>query len=310
MHKKSWYLPLFLLVVSMLQFNCSGCGGGNDDDDLNYPGEGGGATQSTTSVTYDPSAMQEIIQSMPAPVEMAAMVKDSEVPFSTKYLQDPDVVNDFASSFKKALGLGILSADLGYLNVYGKTSQIVDYLASIRKLSEDLKIGHFFDFQTLKRLATSNDDMDSLLILCVQSYQNMEEYLGKNQRSNLSAAMVTGVWLESVYLLTQVAKERPSDDLKDNIGEQKTILNNLLPILKLFEKEDVNFQKLVQSFEELKDVFGVVKITVEVGEPEEIESNGAFVVVQNEHSVVSMTNEELQEIIQTTEKIRNKLIAL
>ena len=307
MHKKKWYITLFLLMVSLLQFNCSGCG--NDNDDLNYPGDGE-VSQQTTAVTYDRMAMQEVIQSMPAPVEMAAMVKDSKVPFSTKYLQNPKVVNDFASSFKKALGLGVLSADLGYLNVYGINSEIVEYLASIRKIAEDLKIGQFFDFSTLKYLATSNDNMDSLLIMCVQSYQNMEDYLSKNQRSNLSAAMVTGVWIESLYLLTQVAKERPSDDLRDNIGEQKFILNNLLPILKLFEKDDVNFQKLVQCFEELKDSFSAVDITVEVGEPETIESNGAFVVVQNDRSVVKMTSEELQEIIQTTERIRNKLIAL
>ena len=306
MYTKKWNIALLLFVSAMLQWNCGGCGGDKsefieyNEDASSFDGE----------TTYDVQAMNEIIGSFSSPVEMAATIQNLGVPFSTKYLQDPEVVNDYTTSFKKALGLGMLCADLGYLNVYSKTSQIVDYLASIRKLSEDLNVGQFFDFQTLKRLATSNDNIDTLMIMCTQSYSDMENDLRKHQRSNLSALLVTGVWMESLYLITQVSKERPNDEhLKDVIGEQKTILNSLLPILKLY-KNNQNFEKLVQLFEELKDVFDVVKITYEVGEPETKEMNGALVIVQNERSVITMTNEERQEIIQTTEKIRNKLIAL
>ncbi|MBR2887560.1 MAG: hypothetical protein IKB95_04985, partial [Bacteroidales bacterium] len=154
----------------------------------------------------------------------------------------------------------------------------------------------------------SDDNIDSLLIMSVQSYQKMDEHLRNNQRSNLSALLVTGVWLESLYLITQVAKDQYSDDFKDRIGEQKTILNQLLPILKLFHGKD--FESLVQSLEELKDVFDFVKISYEVGEPETKTIDGSLVVVQNDRSIITMSKEELQEIISTTEKIRNKLITL
>ncbi len=305
--RNKWFVSLALTCVSFMQFSCGGCnsGGGGAEDDIKFiPGDEG----RTSDVTYNSEAMNEIIASFSSPVEMAALLKDSGAPFSTKYLTDPESVKAYTSSFKKALALGVLSADLGYLNVYSKTSQILDYLVSIRGLTDELKLGQFFDFQSLKRLATSEDNIDSLLIMCTQSYDNMDAHLRNNQRSNLSALLVTGVWVESLYLITQVAKERPSDSFSETIGEQKKILNNLLPILKLFKDSDKNFADLVQNLEELKDVFDVVKITEHVEENPESSSNG--LIVQNEYSVVEVSKEELQEITTTTEKIRNKIIAL
>ncbi len=304
--RNKWFLSLALTCISFMQFSCGGCnsGGGTEEDIKFIPGDEG----RQSDVSYNPEAMNEVIGSFSSPVEMAALLKDSGVPFSTKYLTNPESVKEYSSSFKKALGLGVLSADLGYLNVYSKTSQILDYLVSIRTLTEDLKLGQFFDFQSLKRLATSEDNIDSLLIMCVQSYQNMDEHLRNNQRSNLSALLVTGVWVESLYLVTQVAKAQPSDQFRETIGEQKGILNNLLPILKLFKETDKNFADLVQNLEELKDVLDVVKITVHVDENLQSRTDG--VIVQNEYSVVEVSEEELQEIIATTEKIRNKIIAL
>ena len=227
MHRKR-LSSLALVCMAFLQFNCGGCDSSGDDNIVFIPDD----DVKTTDVNYDVEAMNQIIASFSSPVEMAALLKASNVPFSTKYLVDPDMVRNYTSSFKKALGLGILSADLGYLNVYSKTSQILDYLVSIRQLTDDLKLGQFFEFATLKRLATSDDNIDSLLIMSVKSYQDMDAHLRNNQRSNLSALMVTGVWLESMYLVTQVAKEQPSEDFKNTIGSQKQVLKDLLPLLK------------------------------------------------------------------------------
>ena len=300
--RNKWLGSLALVCVTFMQFSCGGCNGGSEGDINFIPGD----DANTAEVNYNSEAMNDVIGSFPPPVEMAALLKASGVPFSTKYLVNPDRVKDYTSSFKKALGLGVLSADLGYLNVYSKTSQILDYLVSIRGLTEDLKLGQFFDFQALKRLATAEDNIDSLQFMCVNSYHDMDEHLRTNQRSNLSALLVTGVWVESLYLITQVAKEQPSDQFKETIGEQKNILNRLLPILKVFKNTDKNFEELVQYLEELKEVLDVAKITDHVNENAQPREDG--VIVQNEYSVVELSQEELQEIITTTEKIRNKIV--
>ncbi|MBN1251116.1 MAG: hypothetical protein JXR51_16600 [Bacteroidales bacterium] len=258
----------------------------------------------------DEDAINKVLESFSSPVELAALIKDLKVPFSKKYLASPDDADDYDTNFKKALGLGILSADLGYLNVYAKTSEIVNYLAVIKKISDDLNIGQFFDFQTLKRLATNNDNMDSLMFLSVSSFHQMDEHLRKNGRSNLSALVVTGVWMEGLYLSTQIMSERASPELFERIGEQKMILEQIYNILEVYQERDKNFERVVKDFAPLKEEYEKVQITYVIGESRTVVIDGQEVIISGDQSKVIMSDEQLKKIISLTEQIRNKLISL
>jgi regulator of RNase E activity RraB len=201
--------------------------------------------------------------------------------------------------------LGALSADLGYLNMYEKTGTAVNLLSSINRLADALQIGQFFDFTTIKRLATTNSDLDSLLFISMNSFNNMDDYLRETDRSNLSALMIAGVWMEGTYLATQVALQTDNEDLKTMIGEQKLILNNLLAVLNNYNNEPA-IASYIADLETIKAIYDEVKITYEVGEPETIEKDGMLMVVQSETSHVEMSDELLQRIIDTTQEIRNK----
>ena len=58
-----------------------------------------------------------------------------------------------------------------------------------------------------------------------------------------------------------------------------------------------------------KEVFDKVEITYEMGEPETVEKDGMVMIVQNEKSIVQITDEQLQQIIDISEEVRNQLIA-
>jgi len=298
--KTFFFLGTLILLASI--FGCGGSGSKeykldeviNDSDEV---------------VVIDEAAINEVIQSFSSPVEMAALIENLNVPFSKKYIVPTELAEDYDTNFKKAFALGVLSADLGYLNVYKKTTQIVEYLTVIKRVADDLRVGQFFDFQTLKRLATSNDNLDSLLFLSVTSFHQMDEHLRSNARSNLSALVVTGVWLEGLFLATQVTLEQNSEELRESIGEQKTILNNLLPILKVYQKEPY-FKDIVEDFEEIKKAYEDVSIRYEVQEPKSEIIDGRLVITQSEISIVEMNDEQLSNIVKIIEKVRNKLIAL
>jgi hypothetical protein len=298
---------LYYLLTGYLVMSFFTCGNTNDEDDPNkILGD-----LDTSSTVIPEGEINDIIQSLPSPVEMAALIKDVGVPFSKGYLASPDKADDFDTNFKKALGLGILSADLGYLNVYAQTNEIVNYLAVIRRISDDLNIGQFFDFQTLKRLATNNENMDSLMFLSVNSFHQMDDHLRKNNRSNLSALVVTGVWIEGLYLITQIVKNGSSNkDLENRIGEQKIIVDKLHSILQAYRAQDKNFEKLADDFVELKSAYEVIQITVETGEVTTQKIDGVIVVIPKDKSIITMSKEQLKAIIVLTENIRNKLISL
>jgi len=249
--------------------------------------------------------MNEIIQNIASPIEVAALINSLNIPFSTSYLADPENLSTSTTSFEMAYSLGALSADLGYLNMYEKTGSAVNYLSSINKLADALQIGQFFDFATIKRLATTGSNLDSLMFISVNSFNNMDDYLRETGRSNLSALMIAGVWMEGLYLATQVATQNSNEELESMIGEQKLILNDLLLILNNYKNEEV-IQQYIDDFRAIKQAYDEVKITYEVGEPQTIEKDGMLMVVQSETSHVDMSDETLQKIINATKDVRNR----
>lgn len=260
-------------------------------------------------VEISEEVMQDIVQNISSPVEMAAMIKDLGVPYSNKYISTTERVGNLTTSFQQALNLGIYAADLGYLNMYNKTSAVVDYLTAIKTLSDAIKVGQFFDFTTLKRLATNSKNLDSLMYISVHSFNQMDKYLHSNNRTNLSALMVTGVWIEGLYLGTQVYKATPNQDLAERIGEQKLTLDQLMLILDKYQR-DKQYVQLMEQLTSLKDLFSSVTIYTKKGEPRMEEVDGMLTIVGGDESIVEISPELLTSLIATAEQVRNKIISL
>jgi len=252
-------------------------------------------------------AMEGIISNISSPVEMSALIKKSGFQFNYKFLSPADNIDDYNTSFKKALNLGILGADLGYLNMYNETSSVLSYITSIKTLSDDLKIGQFFDFNTLKQLASNSDNLDSLMYISVSSFDQMDVYLRENNRSDVSALIVTGVWLEGIFLATQVIKENPSEEITERIGEQRIVLDQLLLVLKNYKKNK-KFFELIEKIEYIQKQFENVKISTEIGEPEAVEIDGILQFIPNDKTVIEISDEDLSKITKAVEEVREFVI--
>jgi hypothetical protein len=294
-----------LLLISLLLFGCKSNGEKKTTDDFEVPEDV--VNQGVLEISEE--VMQDIVQNISSPVEMAALIKSLKVDFSGKYLAPTNNVDELTTAYQQAFYLGIYAADLGYLNIYNKTNSVIDYITAIKTLADGIRVGQFFDFTTLKRLAQSNQNLDSLMYISVHSFNQMDKYLRTDNRSNLSTLMVTGIWIEGLYLATQVAKTSPHPELAERIGEQKIIMGDLMLILENY-KSDKNFAKLIDELNSLKEEFNDVTISVTKGEPEAVEEDGMLVIIQNDVSTVDIKPQRLNSIIEKTEKIRNKLISI
>lgn len=296
----------FSLLLSVLMlYSLNSCGGrGKSSSNLDVPTD-----VSTQGLEIDQADIQGFIDNMSSPVEMAALIKHLDVEFSNKYLAPTERVEDFTTNTQQAMNLGIYSADLGYLNMYNKTNTVIDYIGAIKTLADGINVGQFFDFTTLKRLAQNNQNLDSLMLISVQSFNQMDRYLRNNNRTNLSVLIVTGVWIEGMYLATQVYEGTPHPELKERIGEQKIILDKLMIFLNNY-KNDKYFQNLIEELSTLQDDLKQVVITIQPGEPEAIEKDGMLTIIQNDVSIIEVSDELVESIIIKTNNIRNKLLAL
>jgi hypothetical protein len=300
--KKSFILSL-LLILSV-----TACKKSNNND---YDSEFEVPDSIVNKGVYEVSeqAMKNITENISSPIETAALIKKLNVPFSREHLASTDNVDQYNTNLKQALALGIFGADLGYLNMYNKTSIAIDYLTSIRTLANKIRVGQFFDFQTLKRLATNNENLDSLMYISQRNFNQMDTYLRENNRSNLSTLMVAGVWIEGLYLSCQVYQSNPDPELREAIGEQKIMISDLMLLLRNFEN-DPDFAKLTEGYESIYELFKQVTITVEQGESTSQVVDGQLVIVQNTKSMVNISDELLNQIIEETISVRNKLISL
>jgi hypothetical protein len=256
-----------------------------------------------------PEAIADISKNISSPVEIANLLQMLKIPFAQEYVAASIDANKQTTNFDKALKLGILGADLGYLNMYEKTGSSLDVLSSIRKLAEDIKVGQFFDFESIKRLSQNKSNLDSLLFISIDSYNTIDNYLRQNDRGQLSALMIIGVWIEGQYLATQVVSQFPDTMLIDRIGEQKIILNDLLLLISPYCNRDPEYIALCKNLQEIKDKYREVRITYTQGDPVSAEKNGGLVITQTEKSVVEMSKEQLEGIIEITKNIRNRLIS-
>lgn len=254
-------------------------------------------------------AIDDIARNISSPVEIADLLQKMKVPYSAGFLASSIDANRLNTSFDKALKLGILGADLGYLNMYEKTGTAIDLLSSIKKLADGINVGQYFDFETIKRLSRNRSNLDSLLYVSQNSFNQIDQYLRDNGRGQYSSLMIIGVWLEGQYLATQVLKQHPDSMLRNRVGEQKIILGDLLMLLAPYKDTGDDYTALWKDLQEMREKYRDIEISYTVGDPIMVEKNGALTVIQTEQSVVKMTDEQLSEIVLNSDKIRNKLIS-
>jgi len=295
---------VFLLLILFSCFSCRNSS--NKTGEFVFPKAD--SVPLSEAEKLSPEAIADISKNISSPVEIANLLQKLEVPFSQNYLASAIDANKQSTNSDKALKLGILGADLGYLNMYEKTGSSLDLLSSIRKLAEDIKVGQFFDFESIKRLSLNKSNLDSLLFISIDSFTQIDNYLRVNDRGQLSALIIIGVWIEGQYLATQVVSQFPDKMLSDRIGEQKIILNDLLLLVSPYCNRDSEFTELCKNLQEIKDKYRDVRITYTQGDPISVEKDGRLEIIQTETSVVEMSKEQLEGIIGITKNIRNRII--
>jgi|WetSurMetagenome_2_1015567.scaffolds.fasta_scaffold02728_7 hypothetical protein len=253
-------------------------------------------------------AAEEISRNFSSPIEIANLLQEMNVPYSPQYLASSLKAADQATSFDKAMALGFLGADLGYVNMYEMTGSSIDLLKSIKKLADGLLVGQYIDFETIKRLSLEKSNIDSLMFLSLDSYTKIDKYLREKGRGHLSSLMIVSAWIESQYLAAQVIQKYQDRRLRDRIGEQEYFIDDLIRLISPYCGQDDQFRKICDYLSTIKEKYSKVEITYHRSEPVTAEKDGGLVVTQTDSSFVAMTDKQLNDITSAIIDIRNKLI--
>jgi hypothetical protein len=295
------------LVIALLVLTCFACGGDEKTSEQAF-------LDSLESMTLNRPVISEevisdIVQQIPSPLEITTLLKQSGSSYDQQMLNAPENRAGYNSSYKKALNLGVYGTDLGYSNMYEQTQDALNYMNTVKGLADDLNIGQFFDFSTLRRLAANSKNIDSLLLITTRNFNNINAYLQDNDRSDVSILILTGGWVEALYITCQVAEtDRDNRKLIDRIGEQKIILDNV-KLLTGFYREDPYIADLHRNLLELEHAFAEIEISYTYAEPTFEEVDGVLVVKDNSRTDINITPKNVSSIKDKISEIRNKIIS-
>lgn len=254
--------------------------------------------------------VNDILHRIPSPLEISVLLKQSGKKYNSEFLNSPDNLSRYNTNYKRALNLGIYGTDLGYTNIYEQSQDGIRYMSTIKDLANELNIGQFFEMETIGRLVSNSNNLDSLLLITTQNFNSITHYLQSQNRSHLSVLFLTGGWLEALHITCEVARINPDNSqLQETIGGQKIILDNILHLLSLYKDTDRNMTMLRTELEALKKAFDNVTITTEY-KPSTFEViNGVMVVKDNSSSTIMITEADIENIRSITQKIRTKIIS-
>jgi hypothetical protein len=251
--------------------------------------------------------MNNIIQSIPSPLELSSALKFSGAQYDNGILNATEHLESYSTANKKAFNLGVYGADLAYINIYEMNMHALNYLNAIKRLADDLKIGHFFDVTTMRRLSENKKNIDSLLYVSTTNFNKMDEYLRENKRGNLSVLMIGGAWLEGLYIATQIYKTHPNEEIKNNIAQQKVVLDNIMIVVNAY-KSVPYFAELGKELETVKSQYDKIKITTEYRQPVSKEVNGKLVIEDNSKTSIDIPAGAIESLTTAIAEVRNKRI--
>jgi hypothetical protein len=296
------YLP-FLLMTALLFVGA--CGSDKKDEAEAFLDE---LDEGIDAPAISEETINDILMQIPAPLEISMLMKESGSEYDRTILSNPDNVSNYNTTFKRAINLGIYGTDLIYTNIFSKNQEGLAYMKSVKELADDLNIGQFFNLRLVGRLATNNDNLDSLMLITTQNFNAINRYLQENKRANLSILFLVGGWMEAVHINCQMSINNPEiPSLAERIGEQKVILENIMLLMSFYAETDSSIKELYEDMQKLKDAYGNIEITYTYAEPTTEIIDGVLMIVDNSTSTVHISQEDVTEIDSVITFIRNKL---
>jgi hypothetical protein len=284
---------MVLGIISVI-FACGG-GSGTEDENLN-----------DTILQNLEQVESQTYYLIPSPEELFRFIKDGNLKFSKEVLNPTNNIDNYIDTRSKELNFGIYSADLAYVASFNKYQESVDYLNTVRTLSDEIGISAVFDRNLIGRIDNIIDDQDSLLRVTSDSYMSIVRYLESSDRKKSLALIVTGGWVESIYVVVNLLDSYEKNQKEVSLlASQRIVVANLMSYLEQM-KFDENIQRTINDLKPLKEFYEGLEVekgetTEETPQP----TDGKIVVGGN--TKIKMTEEQFNILKTEITKIRNKI---
>lgn len=174
--------------------------------------------------------VREFVYPLPTAFETTEMLNRIEAPYIQMLCNDLSNAEGYLTEYKRALNLGVYSADMCYASTYNQQQSIMDCMDVVKKLIDALDMTTGVDPELPSKLENSENNKDELTKLITESFYDSYDYLNRNDRGPVSILIVAGSWIEAEYISTHIA-----EDTFQNKEMVKIIMTQQEPLAKLME---------------------------------------------------------------------------
>jgi hypothetical protein len=256
--------------------------------------------------TTIPITKNEIFYGLLTPVEICEMFNRLGVPFNNNALNPVSNRDLYMSSSKAAINTGIYGVDFGYLKMFGVGQMMIDYMVTIRDMSNKLGIPDALLTEPMKRIENDLGEPDTIMTLMNESYIKIEDHLRQSGRESTAGLMVMGGWVEALYIATHLVynPDQPDAEVIQKIAEQKYTLTSLLSFMKNYYDDPVVVY-YTKKLKYLKNYFDSFDIYFKKGD---LEIDTTRQILRASGSRMNVTIETLNKIRDYTAALRTEMV--
>lgn len=247
----------------------------------------------------DNSIQQNEVHSLPAPMQIANAIKTTNAAYSESLLCPIKSSSAVGSEISKMLTLGMYAVDLGYANTYEQKQTSINYFSTSIKTADELKIMDPIDPSIIKRYKENINNQDSLTFYTLSTFKKIHQNLLADNRTEDAYLLLTGSFIEGLYLSAMSYEKGKDKNLVNVIGQQKVFLESITKLLPHYNNKQEITDLMIQ-LNDLKKTYDLVELKYESSSNE---SDSKRMMP------VEISTDTLNQIIDKITKIRNDLIA-
>jgi hypothetical protein len=294
-------LAVFVLVITLF----SGCKGGNKEVKIEVPREE--VKVDNMQMMQDIKQAEKIFQSLPSPLESAALIKSAGARFEESLLNPDKNVSSYVSTKSMALNLGIYTCDLSFASLYEQTQLIVNYMNAAKKMADGLGILKAIEQSQIDRLEENINNSEVIMDIVSETFMNSNSYLEENQQPAIAAMVLVGGWIEGLYISTQLVdmKDFNGNKLVGRIIDQKLSIDILFNLLER-SKDDPMVREIIDQLQKLRTSFDKIQLTATPIKTEfDKSSNSTYL---KSEVTTDMTPATFKELASTVSEIRASFV--
>lgn len=228
-------------------FILSSCGSGSNSDKSGAFDE---------AQTLEEEITHLVSEDFPRPSEIPYLVMQTGAEYNQMLINSRSKVDAYITKpDDAALNLGVYAADMGYLASYDKTQESIEYFQTCKRVADELGIISGFDPAMVDSVESNIDNREALTSLLDKAVEQASQYMGNGANSKIGALIITGSFVESLYLATGIVNTYS----KSTFPEQ-TRMQILTPLITLVLNQKSSVKEVRDMLTKVDQTSRVTKI--------------------------------------------------